>query len=100
MVTDKFMYKIGKKCKSFRVDYLGYTQKEMCKIVGCKETTLSAFECGRDNNVKFIYCYYMLAKNKHFEKIFFQKLFTTLDFSVIDIYVNRSGNNVEKDSNR
>lgn len=50
-------------CKLFRINILKLTLQEVSEITGIKLSTLSSFENGRSNNLKFIFIYYNLGND-------------------------------------
>lgn len=57
-------------CKLFRMNILKISLQEMSEITGIKLSTLSSFENGRSNNLKFIFIYYNLGNDE--EKEYFK----------------------------
>ena len=49
---------VGNFCKNFRRNVLNKTLNEICKDIEIKPKTLSAFENGRANNIKYLFLYY------------------------------------------
>lgn len=49
---------VGYFCKDFRMNVLNITLDEICKDTDIKTKTLSAFENGRANNIKYLFLYY------------------------------------------
>lgn len=49
---------VGNFCKDFRKNVLNKTLDEICKDTDIKIKTLSAFENGRANNIKYLFLYY------------------------------------------
>lgn len=54
-------------CKLFRMNILKLSLKEVSKITGIKLSTLSSFENGRSNNLKYINIYYSLGNEEQRE---------------------------------
>jgi len=54
-------------CKLFRMNILKLTLQEVSEITGIKLSTLSSFENGRSNNLKFISIYYSLGNEEQRE---------------------------------
>ena len=86
---DLFAYRVGRRCKYFRSTFLKLSQQDICTITGVKPTTLSAFECGRDKNLKFIYLYYTLAKHVDLGETFLEIVFRTTHYELTDIEIGR-----------
>lgn len=49
---------VGTFCKEFRNNILNKTLNEVCENTDIKIKTLSAFENGRANNIKYLFLYY------------------------------------------
>ena len=49
---------VGTFCKEFRNNVLNKTLNEVCENTDIKIKTLSAFENGRANNIKYLFLYY------------------------------------------
>lgn len=49
---------VGYFCKDFRMNVLNKTLNEICENTDIKIKTLSAFENGRANNIKYLFLYY------------------------------------------
>jgi len=54
-------------CKLFRMNILKLSLQEVSEITGIKLSTLSSFENGRSNNLKFISIYYSLGNEEQRE---------------------------------
>ena len=54
-------------CKLFRKNILKFSLQEVSEITGIKLSTLSSFENGRSNNLKFIFIYYNLGDEEQKE---------------------------------
>ena len=50
------MFELAHRCKKYR-QFLGITQKEVAKEVGVSDKTISAFECGANNNATILMWY-------------------------------------------
>ncbi len=65
-------------CKLFRMNILKLTLQEVTEITGIKLSTLSSFENGRSNNLKYINIYYSLGNEEQREyfknNLFFNEL--------------------------
>ena len=70
---------INEFCKLYRMNILKLTLKEVSEITGLKLSTLSSFENGRSNNLKYIIIYYMLGNEEQKEyfknNLFFNDLY-------------------------
>lgn len=64
-------------CKFFRKTYLKITTKDLSNKCGISTQNLYAFESGKANNIKYIYCYYQNATEEQ-RKIFTEQLFQIL----------------------
>lgn len=49
---------VGIFCKNFRMNTLNKTLNEICENTDIQSKTLSAFENGRANNIKYLFLYY------------------------------------------
>ena len=58
---------INEFCKLFRMNILKLSLKEVSEITGIKLSTLSSFENGRSNNLKYIHIYYDLGNEEQRE---------------------------------
>ena len=58
---------INEFCKLFRMNILNLSLKEVSEITGLKLSTLSSFENGRSNNLKYIKIYYDLGNDEQRE---------------------------------
>ena len=58
---------INEFCKLFRKNILKLSLQEVSEITGIKLSTLSSFENGRSNNLKYIYIYYNLGNEEQRE---------------------------------
>jgi hypothetical protein len=58
---------INEFCKLFRMNILKLYLQEVSKITGIKLSTLSSFENGRSNNLKYIFIYYSLGNDEQRE---------------------------------
>ena len=58
---------INEFCKLFRMNILKLSLQEVSKITGIKLSTLSSFENGRSNNLKYINVYYNLGNEEQRE---------------------------------
>lgn len=54
-------------CKLFRMNILKLSLQEVSEITGIKLSTLSSYENGRSNNLKFIFIYYNLGNDEQKE---------------------------------
>lgn len=54
-------------CKLYRMNILKLSLQEVSEITGIKLSTLSSFENGRSNNLKYIYIYYNLGNEEQRE---------------------------------
>lgn len=54
-------------CKLFRKNILKLSLKEVSEKTGIKLSTLSSFENGRSNNLKYIFIYYNLGSEEQKE---------------------------------
>lgn len=66
---------INEFCKLFRMNILKLSLQEVSEITGIKLSTLSSFENGRSNNLKYIYIYYNLG-NEEQKEYFKNNLFS------------------------
>lgn len=66
---------INEFCKLFRMNILKLSLQEVSEITGIKLSTLSSFENGRSNNLKYIFVYYSLG-NKEQREYFKENLFS------------------------
>lgn len=62
-------------CKLFRKNILKLSLKEVSEKTGIKLSTLSSFENGRSNNLKYIFIYYNLG-NEEQKEYFKNNLFS------------------------
>lgn len=62
-------------CKLFRMNILKLSLQEVSEITGIKLSTLSSFENGRSNNLKYIHIYYSLG-NEEQKEYFKNNLFS------------------------
>ena len=62
-------------CKLFRKNILKLSLKEVSEKTGIKLSTLSSFENGRSNNLKYIFIYYNLG-NEEQKEYFKDNLFS------------------------
>lgn len=58
---------INEFCKLFRMNILKLSLKEVSEITGIKLSTLSSFENGRSNSLKYIHIYYGLGNEEQRE---------------------------------
>ena len=58
---------INEFCKLFRMNILKLSLQEVSNITGIKLSTLSSFENGRSNNLKYIFIYYDLGNEEQRE---------------------------------
>jgi transcriptional regulator with XRE-family HTH domain len=58
---------INEFCKLFRMNILKLSLQEVSEITGIKLSTLSSFENGRSNNLKYIHIYYSLGNEEQKE---------------------------------
>ena len=58
---------INEFCKLFRMNILKLSLQEVSEITGIKLSTLSSFENGRSNNLKYISIYYSLGNEEQRE---------------------------------
>lgn len=58
---------INEFCKLFRMNILKLSLQEVSEITGIKLSTLSSFENGRSNNLKYISIYYNLGNEEQRE---------------------------------
>lgn len=65
---------VGYFCKNFRMNVLNKTLSDICKDTNIKIKTLSAFENGRANNIKYLFLYFH-ACNDEQKKQFLEGLF-------------------------
>lgn len=49
---------VGYFCKDFRMNVLNKTLNDICEDTNIKIKTLSAFENGRANNIKYLFLYF------------------------------------------
>lgn len=63
------MKDVGNFCKDFRMNTLNKTLNEICENTDIQIKTLSAFENGRANNIKYLFLYYH-ACNEEQKQIF------------------------------
>lgn len=54
-------------CKLYRMNILKLSLQEVSEITGIKLSTLSSFENGRSNNLKYISIYYSLGNEEQRE---------------------------------
>ena len=66
---------INEFCKLFRMNILKLTLQEVSEITGIKLSTLSSFENGRSNNLKYINVYYSIG-NEEQREYFTNNLFS------------------------
>jgi len=66
---------INEFCKLYRKNVLKLSLQEVSKITGIKLSTLSSFENGRSNNLKYINVYYSLG-NEEQKEYFKNNLFS------------------------
>lgn len=68
------MKDIGYFCKYFRTNILNKTLNEICENTDIKIKTLSAFENGRANNIKYLFLYYHSCTDEQ-KKLFVKGVF-------------------------
>lgn len=61
---------VAKVCKDYRRKN-NITIKEFCEMTGNNNKTISAFEHGRANNIKYLFDYYKIIKDDDFIKELF-----------------------------
>lgn len=66
---------INEFCKLFRMNILKLSLQEVSEITGIKLSTLSSFENGRSNNLKYINVYYSIG-NEEQREYFTNNLFS------------------------
>lgn len=65
---------VGNFCKDFRMNTLNKTLNEICENTDIHIKTLSAFENGRANNIKYLFIYYH-ACNEEQKQMFVRGVF-------------------------
>lgn len=66
---------IGYFCKDFRMNVLNKTLNEICENTDIQIKTLSAFENGRANNIKYLFLYYHSCNSDEEKKQFVKGVF-------------------------
>lgn len=66
---------VGNFCKDFRTTVLNKTLNEICEDTDIKLKTLSAFENGRANNIKYLFLYYHSCTTDEQKKQFVKGVF-------------------------
>lgn len=59
------LLKIGNYCKQHRVDKLGYSLTDFCKVTDNNIKNVSAFENGRANNISYLISYWKMTDVEH-----------------------------------
>lgn len=67
---DNVIKDVGNFCKDFRQNELNKTLNDLCEDTDIKIKTLSAFENGRANNIKYLFLYYHACVNDEQKKQF------------------------------
>lgn len=58
------MKDVGNFCREFRKNTLNKTLNEICENTDIQSKTLSAFENGRANNIKYLFLYYNVCNEE------------------------------------
>lgn len=75
---DKDLVKrVGSFCRDFRTVHLDMTLKDFSKYNGLNYKNVSAFECGRANNIIYLFAYYRLS-NDSLKRKFTNSIFKLL----------------------
>lgn len=73
--------KVGNYCKNFRVEILKISQTDFCNELNVNVKSVSAFEGGRANNIKYLYYYYEMCLSDKMRSDFINGLFALSEVS-------------------
>lgn len=76
-MSSSMIEKVGKFCRNFRIDVFGITLTEFCARTDSNIKSVSAFEHGRANSIKYLSLYYNEC-NEYEKETFARGLFKCL----------------------